>query len=72
MRVADLGHMEARVDVNENDVVNVKVGDKASVKVDAYGDRKFHGTVYQIANTARQRARARRKKLQISGQDSNR
>src|SRR5437870_9618568 len=51
MRVADPGHMEARVDVNENDVVNVKVGDKASVKIDAYGDRKFHGTVYQIANT---------------------
>src|SRR5213595_427813 len=51
MRVADLGHMEARVDVNENDDVNVKLGDKASVKVDAYGDRKFHGTVYQIANT---------------------
>src|SRR5437870_1565371 len=53
MRVADLGHMEARVDVNENDVVNVKVGDKASVKIDAYGDRKFHGTVYQIANTGK-------------------
>jgi HlyD family secretion protein len=51
MRVADLSHMEARVDVNENDVVNVKVGDKASVKIDAYADRKFHGTVYQIANT---------------------
>ena len=51
MRVADLNHMEARVDVNENDVVNVKVGDKAKVKIDAYGDRKFHGTVYQIANT---------------------
>jgi len=51
MRVADLGHMEARVDVNENDVVNVKVGDKASVKIDAYSERKFHGTVYQIANT---------------------
>ena len=51
MRVADLGHMEARIDVNENDVVNVKVGDKAKVKVDAYGDRKFQGTVYQIANT---------------------
>ena len=51
MRVADLSHMEARVDVNENDVVNVKVGDKANVKIDAYGDRKFHGTVYQIANT---------------------
>src|SRR5436190_1192905 len=53
MRVADLGHMEARVDVNENDVVNVKVNDKANVKVDAYGDRKFHGTVYQIANTGK-------------------
>src|SRR3989440_1484353 len=51
MRVADLGHMEARIDVNENDVVNVKVSDKANVKIDAYGDRKFHGTVYQIANT---------------------
>jgi HlyD family secretion protein len=51
MRVADLNDMEARVDVNENDVVNVKVGDKANVKIDAYGDRKFHGTVYQIANT---------------------
>jgi HlyD family secretion protein len=53
MRVADLGHMEARVDVNENDVVNVKVGDNANVKIDAYGDRKFHGTVYQIANTGK-------------------
>src|SRR5437899_1660254 len=53
MRVADLSHMEARVDVNENDVVNVKVGDKAEVKIDAYGDRKFHGTVYQIANTGK-------------------
>src|SRR5216117_1532128 len=53
MRVADLGHMEARVDVNENDVVNVKLGDKAEVKIDAYGDRKFHGTVYQIANTGK-------------------
>src|SRR6266571_526460 len=53
MRVADLSHMEARVDVNENDVVNVKVGDKAEIKIDAYGDRKFHGTVYQIANTGK-------------------
>ena len=53
MRVADLSHMEARVDVNENDVVNVKVGDKAEVKIDAYGNRKFHGNVYQIANTGK-------------------
>jgi HlyD family secretion protein len=53
MRVADLRHMEARVDVNENDVVNVKLGDKAEVKIDAYGDRKFNGTVYQIGNTGK-------------------
>ena len=51
MRVADLSSMEAQVDVNENDVVNVKLGDKAVVTIDAYGDRKFHGTVVEIANT---------------------
>ena len=45
--------MEARVDVNENDVINVRVGNKTKVKIDAYGDRKFHGTVYQIANTGK-------------------
>jgi HlyD family secretion protein len=53
MRVADLSHMQAVVDVNENDVVNVKVGDKTSVKIDAYPDRKFHGVVEQIANTGK-------------------
>jgi len=53
MRVADLTHMQAVVDVNENDVPNVKVGDKARVKIDAYGDRKFKGTVAQIANTGK-------------------
>jgi HlyD family secretion protein len=53
MRVADLSSMEAQVDVNENDVVNVKVGDKAVVTIDAYGERKFHGTVVQIANTGK-------------------
>lgn len=51
LRVADLSHMQAVVDVNENDVPNVKIGDKASVKIDAYTDRKFKGTVAQIANT---------------------
>jgi HlyD family secretion protein len=53
MRVADLGHMEARVDVNENDVVNVKIGQKASISIDAYSERKFKGTVQQIANTGK-------------------
>jgi HlyD family secretion protein len=53
MRVADLSHMQAVVDVNENDVVNVKLGDKANIKIDAYGDRKFKGVVQQIANTGK-------------------
>ncbi len=53
MRVADLSKMQAVVDVNENDVVNVKLGDKAHVTIDAYGDRKFNGTVAQIANTGK-------------------
>jgi HlyD family secretion protein len=53
MRVADLNHMEARVDVNENDVVGVKNGDKAIIKIDAFPERRFHGKVYQIANTGK-------------------
>src|ERR1700719_623037 len=53
LRVADLSHMQAVVDVNENDVVNVKVDDKAAVKIDAYVDRNFKGTVAQIANTGK-------------------
>ncbi|MFL6536829.1 MAG: efflux RND transporter periplasmic adaptor subunit [Chthoniobacterales bacterium] len=53
MRVADLSRMQAVVDVNENDVVNVKVGQKATISVDAYSERKFRGTVQQIANTGK-------------------
>jgi HlyD family secretion protein len=53
LRVADLSHMQAVVDVNENDVVNVKVDDKATITIDAYGDRKFTGSVQQIANTGK-------------------
>ena len=53
MRVADLSKMEARVDVNENDVVTVKVGDIATIVIDAYGERRFKGTVAQIANTGK-------------------
>ena len=52
MRVADLNHMEARVNVNENDVVNVKDGDEAAISIDAYPNRTFRATVYQIADTA--------------------
>lgn len=49
MRVADLSAMEVRVDVGENDVVKVSIGDEADVEVDAYNNRKFKGVVTQIA-----------------------
>jgi len=52
MRVADLNSMEARVKVNENDIVNVKIGDTAVISVDAFPERKFHGKVYEISNSA--------------------
>jgi HlyD family secretion protein len=55
MTVADLSRMEARVDVGENDVVLVSVGDTARIEVDAYPDQKFTGIVTQIANTAKSR-----------------
>jgi HlyD family secretion protein len=53
MRVANLSNMEVRVNVNENDVVNVKIGDKARISVDAYPNRRFSGEVWEIASTAR-------------------
>jgi HlyD family secretion protein len=52
MRVANLDALEARVDVNENDVVNVKVGDPVRIRVDAYPGHEFHGEVKRIASTA--------------------
>ena len=52
MRVADLTHMEVRVKVNENDIVNVKVGDRAVISIDAFPDRKFEGRVYEISASA--------------------
>jgi HlyD family secretion protein len=52
MRVADLSKMEVRVKVNENDIVNVKVGDPVKISIDAYPDRKFNGTVREIAASA--------------------
>lgn len=53
MRVADLSRMEARVEVNENDIVRVKVGDTAIIEVDAYLDEKFEGIVTEIASSAK-------------------
>lgn len=52
LRVADLSQMEVEVDVNENDIVKINVGDKAIVEVDAYLKKQFQGQVTEIANTA--------------------
>src|SRR5512133_1218845 len=53
LRVADLSRMEAQVEVNENDIVRVNVGDTALISVDAYLDQKFKGIVTEIANSAK-------------------
>ena len=50
MRVADMKSIEVRVDLGENDITKVKLGDTALVEVDAYNNRKFKGVVYKIAN----------------------
>src|SRR6186713_1572418 len=53
MRVADMNVLEVRVDVGENDVVKVHLGDSADVEVDAYNNRKFRGIVTQIASSTK-------------------
>ncbi|WP_026464679.1 efflux RND transporter periplasmic adaptor subunit [Adhaeribacter aquaticus] len=54
LRIANLNTMEVRVNVNENDIIRINVGDSAIVEVDSYSgkDEKFKGIVTQIANTA--------------------
>lgn len=51
MRVADMSSIEVRVDVGENDIVKVAIGDSADVKIEAYNNRKFSGVVTQIASS---------------------
>lgn len=52
VRVANLNNMEVEVDVNENDIVKVTLGDSTIVEVDAYLKREFKGVVTEIANSA--------------------
>ncbi len=54
IRIADLNKMEVRVDVNENDIIRISIGDTAIIEVDSYNylEKKFKGVVTQIANTA--------------------
>lgn len=51
MRVAEMDVMEVRVDVGENDIVKVNIGDSADIEVEAYNNRKFKGVVTQIASS---------------------
>ncbi len=51
MRVADMSKIEAIVDVGENDIPKVQLGDTALIEVDAYNNRKFRGIVTQIASS---------------------
>ena len=52
MTVADLNNMESSVEVDENDVVLISIGDTARIKVDAFGDKIFKGLVSEIGNSA--------------------
>jgi HlyD family secretion protein len=51
-QMANLNNMEVEVDVNENDIVKIKVGDEANVEVDAYLKKQFKGVVTSISNSA--------------------
>jgi HlyD family secretion protein len=53
MIISDLSQMEARVDIGEMDVVLIQPGQKVRLEVDAFKDRKFPGTVTQIANASK-------------------
>jgi HlyD family secretion protein len=52
MRISNLTTMEVNVDVNENDINRVNVGDSATIEVDAFADRKFRGVVTEIASSS--------------------
>ena len=60
MRIADLSKMEVQVDVNENDIIRISVGDTAIIDVDSYSymDKTFKGIVTHIANTANDKVSA--------------
>jgi HlyD family secretion protein len=53
MRIARLNQMEVEVEVNENEIVNVAMGDTAAIEVDSYPEQPFQGVVTEIANSAR-------------------
>ncbi len=52
LRVANLNNMEVEVDVNENDIVKINIGDETKIQVDAYLKKEFKGVVTSISNSA--------------------
>lgn len=52
MRISNLTTMEVNVEVNENDINRVNVGDSASIEIDAFADKKFKGVVTEIASSS--------------------
>jgi HlyD family secretion protein len=52
LRIADMSLMEMQVDVSENDIIRVRLGDTAIIEVDAYPGKKFKGIVKEVANSA--------------------
>jgi HlyD family secretion protein len=53
LTVSDLSRMQVRADVDETDIVNMRIGQKARISVDAAPDTTFAGTVTEIGNTAK-------------------
>lgn len=53
MRISNLDRMEVQVNINENDIVRIHVGNHADIRVDAYPGRNFSGKVVEVANSAR-------------------
>ena len=54
LKIADLNLMVADIDVNENDIIRIKLGDTADIEVDAFLDKKFKGIVTEIANSSKE------------------
>lgn len=52
MRIADFGAMEVQIEVSENDIIRVSTGQETEIEVDAYQNRRFKGTVTEVANSA--------------------
>lgn len=52
MTIADLSSMETEVEVDETDVVDLQLGQKTTIELDAFPDRTFTGVVIKIANSS--------------------